>query len=526
MERTQEAVELRKLIIELSSVGTDGADLDDLIERLISVLKHSPEVDIIPAGVIFLSNPRNELVQIAQFGLNNPTETSSFTDALDGLVPEIKSHAYLTSLSQEMGESWTGVRDNRLLILPLYENDKNIGVIVLCSEPDWEPAVHTLDFLTDIAHVSSSVVSRYLVNETLGIRELELEEARADAIRRLGAASEYRDNETGMHVMRMTHYSAAIAKALGMSEEEREQLIITAPMHDVGKIGISDAILLKPGKLTEEEFEVMKTHTDIGGKLLKGKDSLINSAREIALTHHEHWDGSGYPLGLSGEQIPLFGRICSIADAFDALVSDRPYKDAWEVNDAVEWIKSESGRKFDPGVVTAFLDSLPDILRIRELYRDDIIDPNQILHLPEVASSPYEWVSWDDSLSVGIDVIDEHHKYLIDLVNDLHKVITEKCGSREVARVLNALGQYAQIHFRAEEKMMEHHGYSAINRQMHQHQHFERKVKAFYDELHVNPLTAQHDVLTFLRDWLVKHIVVEDGQLNELTRNKSDSRQS
>jgi hemerythrin-like metal-binding protein len=357
-----------------------------------------------------------------------------------------------------------------------------------------------------------------MITETLRVREIELEEARTDAIRRLGAASEYRDNETGMHVMRMTHYATSIAKAMGLSQEMRELLAICAPMHDVGKIGIPDAILLKPGRLTPEEFEIMKSHTELGKRLLDGDDNLIKAAGEIAACHHERWDGTGYPYGLVGDEIPVLARICAIADVFDALTSQRPYKAPWPVEESIEWIKKQSGTQFDPDCVTAFVDALPDILRVRQLYRDDIIDPNQNVELPAPQPRSDAWFTWTEEMSVGIEVIDEHHRYLFDLTNDLYTVVTGKLGSREVARILKSLEQYAQIHFRAEERMMEHYGYASLDRQEHQHVRFTEKLQEFYTELHENPLTAQFDALLYLRDWLVRHIIHEDTGLKVLVR--------
>jgi hemerythrin-like metal-binding protein len=371
--------------------------------------------------------------------------------------------------------------------------------------------------MSDLARALSMLVSRCLINETLRVREVELEDARTDAIHRLGTAAEYRDNETGLHVMRMTHYATSIAKAMGRSVEERELLAICAPMHDVGKIGISDAILLKPGRLSGEEFDVMKTHTDIGKRLLMGEDSLMKAARDIAACHHERWDGTGYPCGLIGEEIPVLARICAIADVFDALTSARPYKQPWPMEEAIAWIHQQSGTYFEPAVVTAFDLALPEIYRIRELYRDDVIDPNQVLNLPETVHRTSAWVQWDDDdLSVGIDVIDEHHRYLFNLTNDLYDVVANKLGAREVARILKALDQYAKVHFRAEERMMAHYGYAALNRQQSQHRHFEEKLCEFCAELHDNPLTAQFDILIYLRDWLIQHIVHEDAGLKVL----------
>jgi hemerythrin-like metal-binding protein len=401
-------------------------------------------------------------------------------------------------------------------VLPLRCENKALGITLLFIDPDWVPDEIELDFMSELGQALSGLVLRTLMNETLRVREVELEDARTDAIRRLGTASEYRDNETGMHIMRMTHYATSIAKALGLSVEERELLAICAPMHDVGKIGISDTILLKPGRLTPEEFEVMKTHTEIGESLLDGSDELISAARDIAAYHHERWDGQGYPKGLKGNEIPILARICAIADVFDALTSTRPYKSPWPFDEAIAYVRNASGSTFDPAVVAAFERALPEIKRIRELYRDDIIDPNEIVELPASAYREQGWVGWDESLSVGIDVIDEHHRYLFDLTNDLFDVVTEKRGARDVARVLKALEQYAQVHFRAEERMMNHHGYSEKDRQHAQHRHFEAKLDELYAELHDNPLTAQFDVLIFLREWLIKHIRIEDAKLIEL----------
>jgi len=180
-------------------------------------------------------------------------------------------------------------------------------------------------------------------------------------------------------------------------------------------------------------------------------------------------------------------------------------------------VMGEAGKHFDPTVVQAFDVSMPEILRIRELYRDDIIDPKQVLTLPPIRRREGEWIPWDDSLSVGIDVIDEHHRYLFDLINDLYQVVIRKRGAREVARLIKSLDAYAKIHFRSEEQMMNHYAFNGIDRQLHQHHAFEEKIAEFYEELHANPLVAQFDVLTYLRDWLIHHIRVEDAKLVELT---------
>lgn len=203
-------------------------------------------------------------------------------------------------------------------------------------------------------------------------RTRELSETRLEIIRRLGRAGEYRDNETGMHVLRMSHIARLIALRLGMTEAEAELVLQAAPMHDVGKLGIPDSILLKPGKLTPAEWEIMKQHTVIGAEIVGDHPSeLMQTARMVALRHHERWDGTGYPHGLRGEAIPRIARLVSVADVFDALLSPRPYKDPWTLAATVQELKAQSGRHFEPAAVGALLETLPDCLAVREQYKDD-----------------------------------------------------------------------------------------------------------------------------------------------------------
>lgn len=517
MNKKEELRAISKLVFELTLTSSLTSDLDVLLERLFAILKDYHDLPLEPRGAVVLLNPRGRYFQVAQFGME-PTWNSRMHWASGTFAKAAISDDSLveTLTFFPNNETEKDAAQQRLFLLPLNIDGQGIGYTVLFLPLEYQATPIHFDFMNDLARALSGLVNRALTSETLRIRELELEDARADAIRSLGVASEYRDNETGWHIMRMTNYAQAIAKAMGLSSELRELLYIAAPMHDVGKIGIADAVLLKPGKLTSDEFDVMKTHTNIGVTILTGNDALISAARDIAGSHHERWDGSGYPRGLAGEQIPILARICSVADVFDALTSTRPYKKAWTVEDAVSWIISEAGKHFDPAIVEAFKAAMPEILRVRELYRDDIIDPKQVLTLPPLKSRENAWIPWDESLSVGIDIIDEHHRYLFDLINDLYEVVTGKRGAREVARVIKALDAYAKVHFRSEEMMMAHYAYEGIHRQELQHHAFEEKIREFYEELHANPLVAQFDVLSYLRDWLVKHIQVEDAKLRAL----------
>jgi len=230
-----------------------------------------------------------------------------------------------------------------------------------------------------LARVKTQVENKRLkenLEELVDARTAELrkaleiiENSNFDLIDRLGKAAEFRDNETGMHVVRMGHYSYLLGEAIQLEQSKLDILLSASMMHDLGKIGIPDEILLKPGKLTIEEFEIMKTHTTIGAELLSKSDSqLLILAETIALSHHEKWNGSGYPKGLSGTEIPLEARIVAIADVFDALTSERPYKKAWSVEDTINLIQSEKGKHFDPELVDAFIEILPKVLEIKSKF--------------------------------------------------------------------------------------------------------------------------------------------------------------
>ncbi len=199
-----------------------------------------------------------------------------------------------------------------------------------------------------------------------------IKSASLETIYRLSRAAEYKDEDTGAHIQRMSHYTEAVAKRMGFSESDVENLLYAAPMHDIGKIGIPDRILLKPGKLDEDEWKIMRQHTIFGAKILEGsKAEFVKLGAVIALSHHEKWNGAGYPSGLKGEKIPLPARIVAIADVFDALTSNRPYrKEPFSTEQAFTIIKEGIGTHFDPAVAEAFFSIRDEILRDREQYKD------------------------------------------------------------------------------------------------------------------------------------------------------------
>ena len=235
-----------------------------------------------------------------------------------------------------------------------------------------------VEFTSRVRNMLSIRRSHLLLTDRAAMLAEEVRKATAEifarereAIFRLSKAAEFRDPETGAHILRMAHYSELIARRLGWDDSRAEMMLQAAPMHDVGKLGTPDYILLKPGKLSHEEFEVMKRHAIIGWEILRDSASpVLQLAAEIALNHHEKFDGSGYPHGLAGDAIPQSGRIVAVADVFDALTSARPYKAAWPVERALNLLRDSRGSHFDPDCVDAFLAELEAVQAVRSQYQD------------------------------------------------------------------------------------------------------------------------------------------------------------
>jgi len=293
---------------------------------------------------------------------------------LDVMMPDLDGFETCKVL-----KSKSGTRDIPIIFMTAltYTADKIKGFKLGAADYITKPFQHEEVLARIETHLSLKRLQTRVKNQNIILeqqvkeRTQELDRTRLQLIGSLGRASEFRDNETGLHVIRMSQCSVCLAKAAGLSETECTLLRNASPMHDVGKIGIPDRILLKPGRLDEQEWEVMKMHTIIGEKILSGNDSeLLRTAAILARSHHERWDGGGYPDGLKGEEIPMFSRITSICDVFDALLSKRPYKGPWSIEDTVNYIALQRNKHFDPYLTDAFLDSLQDMLAIYTNYAD------------------------------------------------------------------------------------------------------------------------------------------------------------
>jgi response regulator RpfG family c-di-GMP phosphodiesterase len=289
----------------------------------------------------------------------------------------VAGFAFLSSETQIVVDAYNDFRFNKevdketkyntksILAVPLIDSKNDVlGVFQALNKHEGIFTNIDAELLLLISnYVSASLENALLVDE--------LKSSRRKLIYKLSTAAEFKDEETSKHTQRVGHYSALMARHYGMDMEVVEKLRLTAPMHDAGKIGIEDAILQKPGKLTEAEFARMQEHPLIGYELLHDeKDDLLQMAAVIAKEHHEKFDGNGYPHGLSGEGISIYARITAIADVFDALTSERPYKHAWTFEEAVEYLRTQRGTHFDPHLIDIFVDRIDEVMHIYEKLKD------------------------------------------------------------------------------------------------------------------------------------------------------------
>ena len=305
-------------------------------------------------------------------GFINISSTTDPTQAID-LYKEIKPDLVLLDLNMPKMDGFAV-----MVQLSILNPDDYLPLVILTAEEEsirfkalssgakdflHKPYQH-LDVLLKSRNIievrllynqikNQSASLEHQVNEQIK----EIRDARLDVIQRLAIAAELRDAGTGRHIYRMSRYCQLLAMAVGFTKEQADLILTASPLHDIGKIAIPDFILLKPSGLDPNEFEIIKTHTTLGAKMLTGSNSVfLKMAETIALTHHEKWDGKGYPRGIRGEDIPLVGRICALADVFDALSSARPYKEAWTLEKTIEEIRQLKGTHFDPKIVEAFED--------------------------------------------------------------------------------------------------------------------------------------------------------------------------
>ena len=270
-----------------------------------------------------------------------------------------------------------GYRTKSMLVVPMTNHEEEvIGVLQLvnATDPDTKDVMpfnpERIDSVASLASQAAvSLTNRQLIEDLTHAKQ-RIEEAHLDTVQRLAIVAEYKDKDTAIHIKRMSRYCTVLARGLHLPHQEVEIVLHASPMHDVGKIGIPDAVLCKPGKLNDEEWVIMKQHTIMGAQILSGSESeLIKTGQIIALSHHEKWDGSGYPNGLAKEDIPLLARVCAVADVFDALTSKRPYKEPFPNEKAYEILQEGREKHFDNHIVDVFFACLDEVLAIQETFQ-------------------------------------------------------------------------------------------------------------------------------------------------------------
>jgi len=393
-EKPVGAEEISRRLKELTQIGialTSERDLGRLLEKIVTEARSFAHAD---GGSLYIREDDHLHFRISQnetlerrlgkkrsqllfkpFELPLSKRSIAGYVALTGKTLNI-SDVYLldSSVPYQINRDFDKSNDYRtqsMLAVPMKDIEGAVlGVLQLINALDEDGKV--ISFSREIEDLTQSLASQAAIAVKNAQLTRRLKRAYLDTIYHLSVAAEYRDEDTGQHIRRISNYSKIIAARLSWPEADQERMLYASPMHDVGKLGIPDAVLQKRGKLTPEEWKIMQNHPLIGAQILHDPDSeILTLSEEIALSHHEKFNGGGYPQGLKEREIPLSGRIVSVADVFDALISKRHYKPPFRVEKAVKIIKEGVGKDFDPEVVEAFLEGLDKILEIKEKYRDE-----------------------------------------------------------------------------------------------------------------------------------------------------------
>ena len=391
---------------QLLNVGIALSSVHDLEKLLDTILLEARRLTQADAGTLYLVKGDRLIFRVSQcqtlydrlgearmrqmyqsFELPVSRESIAGYSALTKKVLSIPDvRAIPPDFPYHYNPSWDQKADyasHSMMVVPmLNREDQVVGVLQLINALSGGRVV---PFRREHERLASSLASQAAVSiENAELTE-DLKQAHLDTIFRLGVAAEYRDKETANHIKRMSHYCALIARGLGWDDEAVEAILWSSLMHDVGKLGIPDSILQKPGRLTAEERKIMEYHTTIGGSILKGsKAPVLLKSRIVAVTHHEKYDGTGYPRGLKGEKIPLEGRITLVADVFDALSSKRVYKEAMTEPEVLQILEEGRGTHFDPDVLGVFLGRLEGVREIKGRYTDREEDFDKFRNLDDL----------------------------------------------------------------------------------------------------------------------------------------------
>jgi len=377
MGRRQELEKRQTLLSRFGRLIAAESRLDALLTIIAEEVRHILAAD--RCSVFLVDQYKGELWTKVAIGMEEKILRIPLGQGIAGFVAKTGSAVNIrdayrdTRFTQDL-DRITGYQTRSVLAVPLKGRDgKAVGVFEVLNKSRGAFTDEDEGLLRILATMAASFIENATLYEDLRRSHLE-------TIYRMALVAEYRDQkDTGKHLRRMSRFSGILARTMGMSFQEAEDIRYAAPLHDVGKVAIPDTILRKPGKLTPEEYDEMKRHTIYGSQMLSNAESrLLRLAGKIAVAHHEHFDGSGYPYGLKGVDIPIEARVVSVADVFDALVSKRVYKGAWTVEDALKYIKSESGKLFDPEVIGCLEKSFDDVLAAMEEENRRILEDEAI----------------------------------------------------------------------------------------------------------------------------------------------------
>lgn len=362
--------ELLKVIFDYVERIANEKKLDNLLMLMADMGREMIIAD--RCTLWLLDEQRDELWTKVAHGVNElriPADTGLVGHSIQSGQPIFIEDAYEDERFNPYVDRKTGYRTKAILVIPIRNNEGKIMGVYQAINKMTSSGVFSqkdVDHLTLAASYSGKSLEAAMLYH-------EIEQTQKEIIFTMGEIGESRSKETGNHVKRVAEYSKLLALSYGLSEQEADLLRMASPMHDIGKVAIPDSILKKPGKLTDEEFMIMKTHTTIGYNLLKNsKRKILQAASILTLQHHEKWNGTGYPNGLKGKEIHIYGRITAVADVFDALASDRCYKKAWDMDRIIHLFKEERGQHFEPLLVDLFLQNMDRILKIREAYLDEV----------------------------------------------------------------------------------------------------------------------------------------------------------
>ncbi len=361
----REFAKLRKLLSVAGDVSKER-DTDKILVMLSDLSREILEVD--RCSIFLLDKEKNELWTKVAHGVDIiriPADRGIAGYVAKSGETLVIHNAYEDPRFNKEVDKETGYRTRNILAIPLYDKKGNIlGVFEAINKKRGNFTQADIELFTLIGAYAASVIESSMLYR-------KIQEAYKEAVMRLSFAAEYKDPETYNHIVRIGLITKLIAEKAGFKEEECNNVAIASPMHDIGKIGIPDAILTKPGKLNDEEWEVMKRHTIIGYEILKDSESeLLQMASFIALEHHERWDGKGYPYGKKGKEINDFSRMTTVADVFDALTSKRPYKEPWPLEKVIDFMKENRCKMFDPDYVDILIENIDTVIDIKEKYRD------------------------------------------------------------------------------------------------------------------------------------------------------------